>query len=471
MVLEEMAAHQARSYPGKYDKVTEALATLRGLVPWELESSPLDMERFLDHWRGAYREIFEVIETSDAALRKGYQREAQALPPAKRSRELSVGGRDVAIWFSLLEFLEQNPDEHVYFVTNNTSDFGDGTNYPYPMNEDVHGLEGRLTLLKDFEQVVSRFTTEVSGKEAEDAAAELLTSQSVREGMAQAAARLNTLTGYAGLGDANALERWYAWSGTPEVELLNVTDVTGHAIEGDVWYTAKAQWLLYGPAVDEMEALSGYIACVWEVKILFSARDDETPTLLAWDEPSPPDTGDESCMRILHGLKKRVADIAAAATRNLLAAQAPVERMIAEQLAPTLAKLDLATSQLARHSAWQLALVDDSVQRLAQKIAADQMKLLNSPVQQFARQMAANRAALTAAVDSPGLRAAQRFAASMPKLDIATSIPRISVPIAGLQPHGGESEDYDEQSKAPDTQGPLEAEPDETTTADDSPDE
>ncbi|WP_158102492.1 hypothetical protein [Streptomyces africanus] len=44
----------------------------------------MDLERLLDYRRDAYREIFEVIETSDAAIRKGFQREAMALPPAKR---------------------------------------------------------------------------------------------------------------------------------------------------------------------------------------------------------------------------------------------------------------------------------------------------------------------------------------------------------------------------------------------------
>ncbi|GGP00120.1 hypothetical protein [Wenjunlia tyrosinilytica] len=49
------------------------------------------------------------------------------------------------------------------------------------MNEDIRGLEGRLTLLKDFDQVVSHFTKEVSGADAEAAANELLRSSSVPE--------------------------------------------------------------------------------------------------------------------------------------------------------------------------------------------------------------------------------------------------------------------------------------------------
>lgn len=198
MVLEEMAAHQARYYPDKHQAVLNTLAKLDAYLPWKPESSlePLNLERLLDHWRDAYREIFEVIETSDAAIRRAFQREAMALPPTKRAKDHSEGGRDAAIWFSVLEFLEQNPDEHVWFVTDNSDDFGDGATYKYPMDEDIRGLEDRLHRLENFDQVVSRFTTEVSGADAEAAAAELLKSVAVRDRVAQTAMDLSSLTGF-----------------------------------------------------------------------------------------------------------------------------------------------------------------------------------------------------------------------------------------------------------------------------------
>ncbi|MER7112475.1 hypothetical protein [Streptomyces sp. NPDC000229] len=218
--------------------------------------------------------------------------------------------------------------------------------------------------------------------------------------MAQTAMDLSSLTGFVGLGDGETTEEWYARLARSEVELLSVTDVTGHEIERDVWYTANAQWLLYGPAVDEVEAPVGYIACVWSMKVLFSARDDAAPTLLTSEEPSPPDTGDESCMRILQALRKQVADIVASAKRRALAVQTPAERLLAEQLAPTLAKLDTATNQLALQvAARQAALIDGPVQRLARQMAADQLKLIDSPLQRAARQVAASMPKLDLAVD------------------------------------------------------------------------
>ncbi|QIY76709.2 hypothetical protein HEP84_06395 [Streptomyces sp. RLB1-33] len=407
----------------------------------------------MDHWRDAYGEIFEVIETSGAALRRAYQREAMALPPAKTVKDHAEGGRDAAIWFSILEFLKENPDQHVYFVTNNTSDFGDGSSYRYPMNEDVRGLEDRLTMLKNFDQVVSEFTKEVSGKEAEDAAAQLLASSAVRDGVAEAALGLSTLNGYDGLGEGGSAERWFAWSGTPDVELLAVTGVTGHALEGDVWYTATAKWLLYGLAVDEVESIAGYVACVWETKILFSAGDGMGPTLLTSGEPVPPDTGDEPCMKLLHGLKKRVTDLAAAAKRNVLAARTPAEQLVSNRLAATLAGLDLSSAQLARQAVEQAGLVNGPLQHLARQ-AAEHQRLVNGPVQQLARRMAADQTALYEAINAPGVRLAQqvaaRMAAAMPQLDIPgyTHQPRSG----GDEAHRGDAEQTGQKkASGPDT--------------------
>ncbi|MFE6891982.1 PIN domain-containing protein [Streptomyces sp. NPDC057694] len=407
MVLEEMAAHQTRLYPEKYNAVLNSMTKLRDFLPWEPETSlePLGLERLLDHWRDAYSKIFEVIETSDAAIRRGFQREAMALPPAKRNKDHSEGGRDAAIWFSVLEFLEQNPDEQVWFVTNNSKDFGDGSAYRYPMDEDVRGLEHRLTVLQDFDQIVSHFTKEVSGADAEAAAAELLQSVAVRNRVAQTAMDLTSLTGFAGLGDADTTQEWYAWLAQPEVQFLSVRDVKGHEIEGDVWYTATARWLLYGLAVDEVEAPVGYIACEWPMKVLFSARDNETPTLLTSEEPSPPDTGDESCMKVLQALKKQVADIVAGAKRRASGVHTPAERLLAEQLAKQIAA--------------QRALLDGPAQRLARQFAAQNAALLDGPAQRLARQFAAQNAAL---LDGPAQRLARQFADALPKLDLAVDL-------------------------------------------------
>ncbi|MFD8915983.1 PIN domain-containing protein [Streptomyces sp. NPDC059575] len=469
MVLEEMAAHQARYYPDKHQRVLNTLAKLQEDLPWELKSSlePLDLERLLDHWRDAYREIFEVIETSDAVLRRAYQREAMALPPAKRVKDHSEGGRDAAIWFSILEFLQENPDEHVYFVHNNTSDFGDGSSYKYPMDEDVRGLEDRLTMLRDFDQVVSKFTREVSGEKAEEAATQVLASSAVRDGVAEAALGLSTLTGYEGLGEGGSAEWWFAWSAAPEVELLAVTDVRGHAIEGDVWYTAKAKWLLYGLAGDGMESVAGYVACVWETKILFSGEDGMGPTLLTSGDPVPPDADDEPCMKLLHTLKKRVTDFAAAAQRKVLAARTPAEQVVSTRLAATLAGLDLSSAERARQIVEQAGLDSGPLQHIA-RLAAEQQELMNGPLQRVARQMAADQSAMYKAINAPGIRLAQqaaaRMAAAMPQLDL--KLPPVHIALPKLDVPG-----YTYQLRSSDSEAHIDAEKEEqqTTSGSDAP--
>ncbi|MEN8655544.1 PIN domain-containing protein [Streptomyces sp. 21So2-11] len=355
MVMEEMAAHQAQLYPVKHQSAVRVLEKLNDELPWELKSSlePLDTERLLDHWRSTYRKIFEVIETSGDAARRALSRETMGLKPAKPRQpgkeESPKGARDVAIWFSILEFLKNNPEEQIHFVTNNSTDFGDGNTYPYPLDEDVRGLESRLKRLTDFAQVVSEFTEEVSGQDAKDAATELLRSQPVRARVAQTAMELlSSPIGFEGLGAAGAPESWCAWAGPPATELLSVDGVTGHRIEEDVWYTANAQWLLYGIAGDSDCSEARYIACTWKMKVLFSSGEAEDPTVLETADPSLPDTDNTECAEILQRLKRRVQAASRRAVRDVLGATSSAEEAVAQHLSVSLPTLGAAA--LVRHN-------------------------------------------------------------------------------------------------------------------------
>ena len=61
---------------------------------------------------------------------------------------------------SVIGYLRHHPDEHVYFVSNNVTDFdfGDGSSYPAIMLRDLGDMEDRLTLLTSFEDAIARFT-------------------------------------------------------------------------------------------------------------------------------------------------------------------------------------------------------------------------------------------------------------------------------------------------------------------------
>lgn len=416
MVLEEMAAHQAAYYPDRYASVVKVLKKLQEVLPWELESSlePIDLERLLDYWRDAYRDIFEVIDTSGDSARKALAREAIALPPAKRGGDRSEGARDVAIWFSILEFLRENPEEQMCFITNNTADFGDGATYPYPMDEDLRGFESRLTRLADFDQVLSQFTKEVPGEDAETAAGVLLGSVPIQSRLAQTAVEiLSSLSGFQGIGNTGVEVQWRSWVTSPEVELLGVTDVVGHEIESDIWYTAKARWLLYGVATNGDDTQS--IACEWEVKLLFSAsEDDQTPTLLTPGEPSLPDMVDERCMEALARLKKRTAAAAKGTLTNL-----------SQQMEAVMPKYDVAGLMGSANRAQQMAASFPKI---------DIAGLL--PTSDLAQQMAdaMPKYDFAGLMGNTGL--AQQMAASLPKLDIAGILPNLNItlPIAATMP-------------------------------------
>ncbi|MFF4795485.1 hypothetical protein ACFY2M_38520 [Streptomyces sp. NPDC001276] len=70
-------------------------------------------------------------------------------------------------------------------------------------------------------------------------------------------------------------------------------------------------------------------------------------------------------MNLLHELKKRVTDFAAAAKRNALTAQTPAEQLASNQLAATLAGLDLSSAKLARQAIEQAGLANGPLQHLA----------------------------------------------------------------------------------------------------------
>jgi hypothetical protein len=123
----------------------------------------MDLQRFQDQWRQKWLDVVDVIPTSQHALRQALIREANLLPPCKQvtinagGDTQKIGGRDAAIWLTAVEYAREHPDETVYFVSKNTNDFSDGATYPYPMSEDLEGVEDRFVLLTTWYDVVEKF--------------------------------------------------------------------------------------------------------------------------------------------------------------------------------------------------------------------------------------------------------------------------------------------------------------------------
>lgn len=271
-----------------------------------------------DYWRQAYERLFEVIETSGDVARQALLREANCEKPAKGPDAKEKGGaRDVAIWLSVVEYLKSNPDEKVYFVTANTRDFGDGTEFPSPMGQDIEGLEGRITLLTSFDSVVSAFSAplEIDEEHIQRDLVGLLTSETVlamlgRAVKEQQAAQRGPWEGIALFFFTSQLVatgsqpvRWSDWAGEPKAELRCVRDVAGHKIGEDAWYTAIVDWILVGmasapsasstPQAPQVASVPIFVACQWRTKLLFSSKPGEPPALLAYSALEAPNPAEQ----------------------------------------------------------------------------------------------------------------------------------------------------------------------------------
>jgi hypothetical protein len=195
----------------------------------------------------------------------------------------------------------------VFFVCDNTSDFGDGNSYPEPMADDLQGVGSRLILLTSFDQFVSRFTQPITAIDTEhvrNLLANLLTQ--IPNPIGVAAANLHFRQPYKqewytstaiGVG-ATDYEyrpfRWQAWLAPPAATVRHIDEVSGHKIGGEEWYTATVDWILAGYATPglqtEIPASPDFaltlIACQWRTKILFSTRGEESLSIIEYDQPA-----------------------------------------------------------------------------------------------------------------------------------------------------------------------------------------
>lgn len=301
MVLEELTARQALEYAASHERASTAVNDLNRKSPWDRDT-PLpafDFERAKEYWHDQYAEVLEILETSEKSAKETLAREAYCEKPAKTDPSKKGGARDVAIWLSVIDYLRENPTETVYFVSNNSRDFGDGTNYPSPMAEDLGEMESRLVILASFDEVISRFTEIIEADS--DHVKELLT-ELVSDSSAWVEQTVNTsLTGtsfdgtrfYAGY--YFEASQWQNWVVMPAAVVRNVGNASGHKIADAEWYTATVDWILAGFAVAApqlLEALNaseipsvGLAICEWSTKVLLSTDEDQEPTIVDFEQP------------------------------------------------------------------------------------------------------------------------------------------------------------------------------------------
>ncbi|MCZ4608872.1 PIN domain-containing protein [Streptomyces sp. Lzd4kr] len=293
VVLEELTAHRAVPYREKYEAAEAALRSLKDGTPWPIRVTlpRMDLRRFQDEWRQKWLDVVDVLPTSEAALKQALIREANLLPPCKQvtinagGDTGKVGGRDAAIWLTAVEYAREHPDETVYFVSKNTKDFGDGTAFPYPMNEDIAGIEDRFVLLTTWYDVVEKFAQRTDDVD-EDAVRSILSSRESLSAIEEEAVRLMLVPeglvgpdfeatmglfvqGEGTLVDTDTV-RVLGWAVSPFVDFDQATDLTAYHIGDHVWCTATVRWVLRGPALLRDNLRIQGVACVWETRVLVS---------------------------------------------------------------------------------------------------------------------------------------------------------------------------------------------------------
>ncbi|WP_171114552.1 MULTISPECIES: PIN domain-containing protein [unclassified Streptomyces] len=297
IAMEEIAAQQVLSYQAKHDAALEAVDTLRKATPWAdiVHPKRFDDEHVRKHWRARYSEIADVIQTPASAYQMAMFRETNLLAPCKtvNNGKNKTGARDAAIWLTAVEYARKHPKETVYFVSNNTEDFGDGTSFPSPMDKDLRGLENRFFLFTSLDGVLKKFATEVDA-EVEDVQALLDTEEShtaVLEAARGASRRFRTVYGSVLYEDGmrGTLSSARGWD-PRAVALDTVSEVSAREIDGHKWFTASVRWLFAedGHQVRRFGRECDRVAYAWQTRVLLSpTASDSSLTILDSKRPGP----------------------------------------------------------------------------------------------------------------------------------------------------------------------------------------
>ncbi|MFE5373659.1 PIN domain-containing protein [Streptomyces mirabilis] len=306
VVSEELAAQQAVKYQAKHEKAVEALEALNACTPWKPATTlPIaDVEVVRAHSRRQLEQIAELIPTSERALIEATFREANVLPPCKVVKDIKTGGRDAAIWLTAIEFAKSNPEETVYFVSSNTTDFGDGSSYREPMARDLAGIEDRFVHLTSLDGVADRFAQRDDVSDADvlerlTKPPQRATVRVIRDARDQFPAK-GPGEDFAPFG-CSTLAWWNdetpvadtaaGWIEIATSRLLSVADVSGYRIGDHRWCMATVRWLfggwvqLAGAGVPQSAAAMS----LWKTRLLFTMSDDtDAPVTVLRHFPGEP---------------------------------------------------------------------------------------------------------------------------------------------------------------------------------------
>ncbi|MFF4695941.1 PIN domain-containing protein [Streptomyces chattanoogensis] len=272
VVLEELTAHKLYEYQRLFDMMRRRHQELSQLEP-NLAGPPpkFQGDRFADHWRRQYADIFTTLPTSQKALQQAVLREAACMKPAKADKSKKSGGRDVAVWFSILEYLDRNPGKEVHFVSANTSDFGEPGHWPFPLDLDLGEKSSRLIQLLEFEESLEKFTQPA---EAPQGIHDLLSARLVKGETVSMVNREIWKRHIRRLVALNLKEKPHDF--TLRVAFHSMEPVECRRVKDSIWYWSKVTWQAYalwpGGTVP--------LAASWDTSILFPQDESGKVSLL-----------------------------------------------------------------------------------------------------------------------------------------------------------------------------------------------
>ncbi|MEB8342569.1 PIN domain-containing protein [Streptomyces endophyticus] len=310
MVAEELLAQRVSLHEDAHAAASAALKGFARHTPWNPRThlDDADSDRVREYWRAVYDTVVETLPPSPTAMRDALYREANALPPCRQGKA-KKGARDALIWLTAVEFARENQGETVYFVSDNTTDFGNGSTYDSPMDRDVVDLGDRFVHLTTLDEVLERFTK--PAKTDESLATEILRSPTVCNEIAHLAERTLGRDGRTfpcttlgrEVGQETAVMPGVGWL-TVRTSLRSAEKIQAYRIGDNEWYTAIARWRISGMAYfGEDEFSAGSAGASWTTSVLFTPNASRPRlTILRHDLPLPLPTKEFASLELTHAV-------------------------------------------------------------------------------------------------------------------------------------------------------------------------
>ncbi|WP_457029306.1 PIN domain-containing protein [Kitasatospora sp. P5_F3] len=303
-VLDELLAQHVLAYQRAHEASVSAAEQLNKATPWKTVDGPDDYDpnRVRQHWIERYQRVAEVLETRGPVLQLALTREAGLIPPCKLvgegKNQYKTGARDAAIWLTAVDYAKRNPTESVYFVSNNSKDFGKKIGDVPQLSSDIKGMEGRFFLHLTLGSVLAQFGKEVPTTEEEVRG---LLNRPESLGVVTRRARLMQLRRRVEVPRINPVYLPFVARLSEEARatLAEVTTPRSFEIDGARWFTASARWLL----LDEQTSPAGAPLLrlwSWTTRVMV-APDSHDVTVLQADLPTDGSEEDRARFPVVEG--------------------------------------------------------------------------------------------------------------------------------------------------------------------------